>query len=198
VGQNIYTASYSGDANYVASTSAPVTITGLADFDFTPATAPITVARGATGTTTFTIAGHTGYTSTVNFIATSCSGLPSESSCSFAPPSVVGNGTTVLTIKTTAPKTASIRPINFWATGSGGIFAALFLLGASSRRRRWGAVLALLLFALLTTIVGCGGGGSSGPPPDPGTPLGTFPVTVKAADSFGVFSHTAVLTLKVQ
>jgi len=198
LGQNVITAVYSGDANYNGSTSSAVTVNVAADFDFAPATAPITVSRGSSGTATFTIAGHTGYSSTINFVATSCIGLPSESSCIFAPPAVVGNGTTVVTIKTTAPKTASIRPINLWATGSGGIFAALFLLGTSSRRRRWGAVLVLLLFVLLTTIVGCGGGGSSGPPPDPGTPLGTFPVTVKAADSFGVFSHTAIVTLKVQ
>ena len=197
-GTHSITAQYPGDGNYLASTSAPINVNVAADFDFTPTTAPITVSRGSSGTTTFTIAGHTGYNSTVNFAATSCTGLPTESSCSFAPPSVVGSGTTVLTIKTTAPKTADLRPLNFWATGSAGIFAALFLLGTSSRRRCRSALLALLLFASLTTLIGCGGGGNSGPPPDPGTPLGTFTVTVKAGDSTGVLSHTALVTLKVQ
>jgi hypothetical protein len=112
---------------------------------------------------------------------------------------VAGSGTTVVSIKTTAPKTASLTPLNFWASGSAGIFAGLFLLGTASRRRRWSSVLALLVLASLITIVGCGGGGgSSGPPPDPGTPLGTFPVTVKAADSTGVLSHTVTVTLTVQ
>jgi hypothetical protein len=197
-GANTITAQYAGDANFTASTSAPITVNVAADFDFTPTTAPITVTRGSSGTTTFTIAGHTGYNSTINFGSNSCLGLPAESSCSFAPASVVGSGSTVLTIKTTAPKTASLTPLNFWGAASGGIFTALFLLGASKRRRRWNAVLSLVLFASLTTMVGCGGGGSNGPPPDPGTPLGTFTVTVKAVDSLGVLSHNAVLTLKVQ
>jgi hypothetical protein len=199
VGQNVYSASYSGDANYAASTSTPITITGVADFDFTPATMPITVTRGSSGTVTFTIAGHTGYASTVNFTAASCIRLPTESSCSFSPASVVGSGSTVLSIKTTAPKTASFRPLNIWTAGSGGIFAALFLLGASSRRRRWSAALSVLLFAALATNVACGGGGSStGPPPDPGTPVGTYNITVNATDSFGVFTHAAVVTMTVQ
>jgi hypothetical protein len=197
-GPNVYTASYSGDANYVASTSAPITITGVADFDFTPATMPITVTRGSSGTVTFTIAGHTGYASTINFTAASCLRLPSESSCSFSPASVVGGGSTVLSIKTTAPKTASFRPLNIWTAGSGGIFAALFLLGTSSRRRRWSAAPLVLLFASLAANVACGGGGNSGPPPDPGTPVGTYNITVNAKDSFGVFTHAAVVTMTVQ
>jgi hypothetical protein len=198
-GANSITAQYAGDANFTASTSAPITVTVAADFDFTPATTPITVSRGSSGTATLTIAGHTGYAGAVNFAAASCTGLPAESTCSFVPPSVVGSGTTVLSIRTTAPKTASLTPLNFWASSSAGIFAGLFLLGSASRRRRWSSVLALLVLASLTTIVGCGGGsGSSGPPPDPGTPLGTFPVTVKAADSTGVLSHTVTVTLTVQ
>jgi hypothetical protein len=196
-GSNSVTVRYPGDTNFTAVTSAPITVNVAADFDFTPATASITVSRGSSGTTTFTIAGHTGYNSTISFTSASCTGLPSESSCSFAPPSVVGSGTTVLSIKTTAPKTASIRPLNFWAAGSGGIFTALCLLGTSSRRRRWSVALSLLLFASLTAISGCGGG-SGGPPPDPGTPLGTFAITVKASDSLGVLTHSSVVTLKVQ
>jgi hypothetical protein len=196
IGSNVITAQYPGDTSYNASTSAPVTVNVVADFDFAPAAAPITVTRGSSGTATFTITGHTGYSSTVNFSAASCTGLPAESACTFSAASVVGSGSTTLSIKTTAPKTASLTPLNFWATGSGGIFAGLFLLSSASRSRR--AVLALVLFASLTTITACGGGGSSGPPPDPGTPLGTFTVTVKAVDSSGVLSHTATVTLKVQ
>jgi Bacterial Ig-like domain (group 3) len=197
IGSNSVTVRYLGDTNFTAATSAPITVNVAADFDFTPTTAPIAVTRGSSGATTFTITGHTGYNGTINFTSASCTGLPSESSCSFAPPSVVGSGTTLLSIKTTAPKTASIRPLNFWAASSGGIFTALFLLGTSSRRRRWSVALSLLLFASLTAISGCGGG-SGGPPPDPGTPLGTFNITVKATDSSGVLTHNSVVTLKVQ
>jgi len=200
IGANTITVQYPGDGNYNASTSAAVTVNVIADFDFAPATAPITESRGSTGMAMFTITGHTGYNSTVNFTAASCTGLPRESACTFSPASLTGNGTTTLSIRTTAPKTASLSPLklNWWATGSGGIFAGIFLLGASSRRRRWGTVLTLLVLASIMTIVSCGGGGSGSPPPDPGTPLGTFPVTVKAADTLGVLSHTVVVTLTVQ
>jgi hypothetical protein len=197
-GANSITAQYSGNFNFTGSTSIPITVTAAADFDFTPATTPITVSRGSSGTATLTIAGHAGYTSTVTFSGASCTGLPAESTCTFAPPSVVGSGTTVLSIRTTAPKTASLAPLNLWASGSAGIFAGLFLIGTAFRRRRWSTVFVFLVFASLTTIVGCGGGGSSSPPPDRGTPLGTFPVSVKAVDSTGVLSHTVIVTLTIQ
>ncbi len=202
-GTDSITAQYNGDANYTGSTSSPVTVNVAADFDFTPATSAVTVTRGSAGTAMLTITGHTGYNSKINFIATSCTGLPAESTCSFSPASVMGSGSTTVTIKTTAPKTASLSPLNWWATSSGGIFAGLFLLGTGSRRRRWGRSLSLLAFAFLITMTitmtACGGGSSGGgPPPDPGTPLGTFNVTVHAADSAGVISHTSIITLKVQ
>ncbi len=55
------------------------------------------------------------------------------------------------------------------------------------------------LITMIITMTACGGGSSGGgPPPDPGTPLGTFNVTVHAADSAGVISHTLIVTLKVQ
>jgi subtilase family serine protease len=197
IGADSITAQYNGDANYSASTSAPVTVTIGADFDFTPATAPITVTRGSSGTATFTVTGHTGFTGNVVFSSSSCTGLPSESSCSFSPTTVASGSSTVLSIKTTAPTSAGKVTLSWWATGSSSLFAALFLL-AAPRRRRWSTALSLLLFASLTTIVACGGGGGGGGTHDPGTPVGTYTVTVKATDSLGVVSHTAVVTLNVQ
>jgi len=196
VGANSITVQYTGDANYTGSTSSPVVVNVLADFDFAANSPTMTVTRGGTGTVTFTITGHTGYNSTVNFSGASCAGLPLESSCSFAPASVVGSGSTVLSIKTTAPQTASLHSLEWWATGSTGIFAGIFLLGTGSKRRRWSKLLTLLVFASLTTVVGCGGGG--GGTHDPGTPLGSFPVTVTATTGSGVLIHKVNLTLIVQ
>ena len=195
VGQDTVTAQYSGDSNYAASTSAPITINVLADFDFSAAGSPVTVSQGASGVFTLTIAGHTGYNSTVNFTGTSCTGLPSESSCSFSPMSVVGSGTTTLTIKTTAPSAARLTYLSWWSAASGGMFAGLFLLGSGRKRRS--RLLTCLLFSSLIPIVACGGG-SSGPPPNPGTTIGSYNVTVRAADSAAVFTHTTVVMLNVQ
>ena len=195
IGQDSITAQYSGDTNYLTSTSTPVTVNVVADFDLAVSTA-LSVNRGVPGTVTVTVTGHTGYNSTINFTGSSCLGLPAETTCSFSPASLVGSGTSTLSIKTTAPAVASMNPAPWWATGFGGVVAGLFLLG-TGRKRRWTAWLTIVVFASLTGIVACGGGGSSGPPPDKGTPVGTYTVTVKAADTSGVVSHTAVVTLKV-
>ena len=194
IGADNITAQYNGDANYSASTSPVIVVNSQPDFTVTFPNTPLVVTRGVPNPIVVTIAGQAGYNGTVNFTSASCAGLPAESSCSFSPASVVGNGTSTLSVQTTAPKTASLRPMNWWATGSGGLFAAICLLGAGSKRRR-GRFLMLLVFASIVTIVGCGGG-HSGPPPDPGTPVGTYPVTVTA--TAGGISHTATFTLTVQ
>lgn len=201
VGTNAITVQYNGDQNYTASTSSAVNVTVVADFDFAIAGSPLSVTRGTPGTVTLTVTGHTGYNSTVNFSANSCTGLPAETTCTFNPASLVGSGSSTLTIRTTAPTKASLNPLPGWITGSAGISAALFLLGTGSRRRRR-QLLGVLLFSCLAVsliaLASCGGGGgSSGPPPDPGTPVGMYNVTVHAADSTGVIAHTSVVSLTV-
>ena len=195
VGQDSITAQYSGDANYLTSTSSPVTVSAVADFDLA-VDSTLSVNRGVPGTVMVTVTGHPGYAGTINFTGNSCTALPAETTCSFNPPSLTGSGTSVLTIKTTAPAVASANPAPWWATGFGGVVAGFFLLG-TGRKRRWSGALAVLVFASLTTIVSCGGGGSSGPPPDKGTPVGTYTVQVHVADSTGVDSHIAAVSLKV-
>jgi hypothetical protein len=200
LGQNSITAQYSGDANYLASpASSAITVNVLPDFSFTAAAPSITVASpGGSGTVMLTITGQPGYNGTINFSATSCAGLPSESTCSFSPASVTGTGSTTLTIATTAAHRASLQGPGWWTTGLGGALAGIFLLGGASRRRAWNRLLSLMAFAFVITIAGCGGGGSSsgGGNTDPGTPAGTSTVTVTATS--GTITHTATLTVNVQ
>lgn len=199
-GQNSITAQYSGDTNYIASTSAASVVTVQADFAFAAANPSITIASpGSSGTAMLTVTGQTGYNSTINFSAASCSGLPRESTCSFSPASVTGSGSTTLTITTTAAHSARLEGPGGWTTTLGLTFAGVLLLGSRSRRAGRSNLLSLIAFAFLITIAGCGGGGSggsSGSGGDPGTPAGTSTITVTATS--GALSHTATVTLKVQ
>ena len=200
LGQNSITAQYSGDGNYLASpTSSAVTVNVVPDFTFAAAAPSVTVASpGASGTVMLTITGQPGYNGTVNFSATSCSGLPSESTCSFSPALVTGTGSTTLTIATTAAHSASLEGPGWWTTGLGGALAGVLLLGGPSRRRAWSRLLSLMAFAFLISIAGCGGGGSSGGGgnTDPGTPMGTSTIVVTATS--GTISHITTFTLNVQ
>ena len=203
-GQNSITAQYSGDANYTASpTSAAVGVTVFPDFAIAASTPTITIASaGGSGTTMLTITGQTGYTGTVNFSAASCTGLPSETTCSFSPASITGSGSTTLTIATTAAHRASLEGSGWWTTSLGATLAGVFLLGGASGRRARKRWFSLMAFAFLIAIAGCGGGGSGssggGGNTDPGTPVGTSMVTVTAASNSGSITHTVAISLTVQ
>jgi hypothetical protein len=204
VGQNIITAQYPGDANYTGSSSATTIVNVEADFAVAPDAPSITIASpGGSGTLTLTVTGQPGYNSTINFPATSCSGLPRESTCSFSPASVTGSGSTTLTISTKAAHSARLEGPGWWISSFGATLAGVLLLGGASRRRRGDGrparqMLALMAFALLITVAGCGGGSGAGGghSQDPGTPAGSSTVTVIATT--GTITHSATFTLTVQ
>ncbi|MEY2412975.1 MAG: hypothetical protein QOD84_1581 [Acidobacteriaceae bacterium] len=194
-GQNIITAQYNGDTNYATSSATAATVDVQPDFTMASSSSSLTVARGSSGTLKLTITGETGYNGTVSFGAASCSDLPIESTCSFAPPSVTGTGTTTLTVTTTAAHSAALNGFG-WKSSFGISFAGLFLLGVPSKRRRLASLAALFMFASLVMIAGCGGGGSSGHITDPGTPAGSFTVSVAATS--GSLTHSTSFTLVTQ
>jgi len=197
-GQDSITATYVGDSNYVSSTSAATTVTLDADFAFSAQNATVTVTHtGDSGTNSLTITGQAGYNSTINFSNASCSGLPQFSKCTFSPPSVTVNGSTVVTISTAAP-TAASRGFGFAASGF--IFAGVLLLNVPIRRARSLALSFLLLVVIAMTGMGCGGGSPSGGGGggSPGTPTGNYPIVITAATSDGAVSHTASFTFAVQ
>ncbi len=132
-------------------------------------------------------------------ISLGCSGLPSEAACSFSPASVstfVQSPVPVtMTITTSAAsllpgspgsgKPAGPEPIPLSVWLAAGILLLLLLLLARLRGRRMVAPAALVL--LVALCVSCGGGGGSGgsppPPSNPGTPSGTYSVTVTGSSS---------------
>ena len=122
--------------------------------------------------------------------------------CSFNPTPVAGgSGTSTLTVSTTAATTASVAP------PSKGIFYAMWLpisglallgTGCTSRRRKLlGLVLLALMISGLIFMMACGGGSSSGGGGGghPGTPAGSYTVTVTA--TAGSLTHTAPVTVVV-
>jgi hypothetical protein len=193
------TATESEGPNFLGSSATPQTIPIQPDFSLSTSTPSVTIsAPGGSGTTTLTIAGQPGYGDTISFTPASCSGLPAKSRCSFNPASVTGSGSTTITVTTTAPQSATLTGVpDLYGMPTGGVImvAGVFLAGIPGKRRRRSKILGLLAVAFLLAGVGCGGGGS-GRTTVPGTPAGTFTVTVTGTS--GTLTHSTTFTLTVQ
>jgi hypothetical protein len=208
-GSYTVTAAYQGDTNYLPSTSSPTKITLQPDFFVSPSPTVIGLtAPGLSGSLTLTIGPLDGYTGTIAFSSSSCTGLPTGAACKFSPSSVVGGGQTTLTITTTAASSALHEPgatprPALWATFAGVGLAGLIWIGNPTKRRRSLGVLVLVFCALTITSLGCGGGSSgattttppAAPPPSP-TPAGVYNVVVTATS--GSLKHTANITLSIE
>jgi VCBS repeat-containing protein len=208
------TASYAGDTNYAASgTSSPATLTVSSggSFGLSPANpASATISAGQSTTSTITVTSNGGFSSTV---ALTCSISPTVTpapTCSLSPTSVTapanGSANSTLTVGTTAASAASLLHIagkqtsfplyGLWLPVSG-----LALLGSafgprSRRRKLTGLILAMIVFAGLVYLIGCGGSSSSSGG-NPGTPSGTYTVTVTGT-SGTLAPQSTSFTLTVQ
>ncbi|WP_263380156.1 Ig-like domain repeat protein [Granulicella paludicola] len=196
VGSDAITASYTGDAVYpTVSTTAPVTVTitpaPIPDFTFSISNTAINVSGSTTsGSSTMNVAMVNGFSSSVTF---SCSGLPSNSHCSFAPATLTTSGSSVLTvvIDKAALAPAGVNPMERNEGIAVAMLLGLPLLLRRSLRTKLGgrgSFLAALLFALtISAITGCGSATTN---------KGTSTVVVTATG--GNTSHTASVTLNVQ
>ena len=87
-----------------------------------------------------------------------------------------------------------------WIWGLLGVVAAKLLGGRRlAWRRAWAPLAVAMLGLTLWTACGGGGGGSSGGGGNPGTPAGTYNLTVTATCKSGTTTaqHAIILTLKV-
>jgi hypothetical protein len=157
-GTNVITAQYTGDSYFNPATTAPVTVVvSPPDFAVSSNPAALTVSAGGSTTATLSVAPILGFSGAVSL---SCSGgLPSGTSCSFAPATVDGSsGQSTLTVTMQGPFTVTaINRLPGWWTLSGGSAAlAVFLIGFAGRRSKYLAA-PFLSLALFGVMMGCGG-----------------------------------------
>ena len=189
VGTHSLTAVYGGDSANQASTSSAVAVTiaagsspaPVADYGLTLSSGTLTMAQGASGSLTVSVAPQNGFSASLTF---ACSGLPSGWGCSFAPATV--SGSSPQSTKMTVASTASSRGMSM----PSGMYLALvspisLLFFRSRRKMRW-----VLLAVCLLTLAGCSTSSSS----TQGPQSSTSNVTVTASGA-GAPTHTQTFVL---
>ena len=213
-GQYNVTASYPGDPNYTASSSALMPLNLVADFTIANrgfTTQTVTAGRTASYINDIGVNPFFGFSGTV---AVSCTVPAQATTCSVTPNSyslASGAGWGTLAVTTTPRSSAALRspadriplrPRIFSYSVMALLLCVTLVPSSQSRKSRFRRRLAfsILLFAVLAAgIVACGGGstgGGGGPPPSTGTLAGTYTITVTATS--GTLTHTTTLTLIVQ
>ncbi len=199
-GTHSITAAYSGDTNFTALTSSPVT-QNVEDFTLSLTTASITsatVTPGGTAVFNLVVSPLDG-ASFPAAVTLSASGLPSGAVATFSPSVIpAGSGSTSVTLTITVPNNAAAlhhedrNPSPAW-------FAMIFLPFAWRMRRaarrlnRALAVLALIVAAAgaIAGLTGCGSGTGYF-----GHQSQTYNISVTATS--GALSHSAAVTLTVE
>ena len=200
--------------NYATSTSSAVVVTvAPASFGLNVANPQATVRAGQSAAYNISVSPMGNFTEPVAF---ACSGLPAESACDFAPPTVTPGRNavqTMLTIRTTTRTgTAATLPVHppfdpRWllsvALALLTSLALLFTLKRSEagRRQAWRfASVGTLLLAFGLAVSGCGGDSSSSALTPPvvvtGTPAGTYTVVITGTSTSQTTSSQ--VTLNVQ
>ncbi len=172
-----------------------------------------TVNAGQTATFNLTFAGSTSFANNVNL---TCSGAPPMGNCTVAPGSISLVGTTpasaTVNVTTRAasgsagivvvpPRAGGIPGLGLFAVLLAASWMAIRVVGPKAlplRVRPAGGVAAVLLAALFLMACGGGGGASNNrPPATPGTPPGSYTITVTATPTTGNV-HTITLTVVVR
>jgi hypothetical protein len=212
------TAVYSGNGNHAASASASANVqaedtTSLPDFSISASPTSLSLNPGGYGTVIITVTPtSTNFTQSVTL---TISGLPNASTSSFTPQIVTpvsgGAVNSTLQIQTTAASGAKNDGLPFGGNASHVAYALVFpgimaLAGIGALGRRSGLRLmgiALLLLASMSGLTACSqryGYLNHPPTSNPGTPAGSYTVTVTAYSNNGgqVTSHSLQLALTVK
>jgi hypothetical protein len=209
-GEHHITAGYGGDGNFNTSTSAPESLEVTApDFSLSAtALSPSSVAPGASAKSTITINTSGGLNpSTVTLVCSVSPVMSPATNCSLGAISVANNtGTSTLTVATSGPEAALVRPAGKQGSHTRLALAltipAMLLCGAGVHKPN---LRRLLTFYVIFLVLGgclfqvaCGGG--SNPPATggkPGTPANSYTVTI-TGNAIGTPQHTTSVSLTVQ
>jgi len=172
--------------------------------DFTMAASPLspaTVSAGGSATSTITITPMNLFNGTVSLSCSSITPAVARAPvCSFNPSSVAnGSGASTLTVSTMAAAATSLAPPSeglfyaIWlAIGGLALLGARFISG-------WKQLLVLPLTGLMLSglifLTACGGGSSAPGGGQPGTPTGSYTITVSATS--GTLTHTITVLVTV-
>jgi hypothetical protein len=158
----------------------------------------VTPANGYTGSVTLTCT----VTSTVTF-------TPAQANCSFSmnPVSVTSANPVAptMTFKTVGPSAALLRHANtlyaLWLPVPGLALIGLGLGSRSSRPKKlFGLLLLWIVLATLIILPACGGGnsgGGGGGGGHPGTPAGTYTLTITGKDANGLTQSNTAPTVSI-
>lgn len=189
------------DVVQVASSSLQVAVNTTATFSLSASVPGPPIQAGGMASYTITVSQQHGFS---NAVALGCSAPASAGvHCSVSPSSVTPGGTATLSVTTTGASLGLVKPAN---QSHSGLLLALWLpvgvvffggMGIQSKRSRNKALLAIMLGLVIGTELlvqsACGGGAT---PPRPGTPAGTYTITVSGAA--GSTQHSTNVTVTVQ
>jgi uncharacterized protein (TIGR03118 family) len=195
-----FTAGTSGETHGLFG-SLSVASAGGADFTVGATQSTLTVARGGSSSIEIDVTGMGGFTGSV---ALSCTGLPSQTSCDFSPPSVTAGSAAVHSTLTVSAASTYARAdflhmhqvmlLSLLSMGVGG-----FCFVGSLRRRSKAIITGVFGLLLLAVVLqtACGGGSrSSTSGGGPGGGGSGFPMTVNATG--GGVTHTTTINVQVQ
>jgi len=188
------TAVYSGDINFLTSTSSATTVT-IGGLDFTMSALPPTQSGDAGTSFAYNLAiapTYASYPGTVNFSVT---GLPQNATVSFSPASLAADAgkQTVTMAVNTAGVLAESRPTSLRRNAVAVMAFLLLPLFGAGRLRREGRRLANLICVLIallaaTALTGCG----------VNTKMVTQTFTLTVTATSGTVQHTSTVSLDLQ
>ena len=188
-----------GESNTANNTASDVTQIDAALL-LSAQTTNVSVAAGGTATSILNLTNNGSGLGAISF---ACSGLPSGATCSFNPASVTASSQVTMSIATTAKSIVFSPQLNWPIPPYATLLALLgilaLVLGRMQTRKFRLSFAAGMSIAALLVVAGCGVSRKTpAPPHTPGTPAGTFAVTVTASSASGGATATSVVNLTVQ
>ena len=153
-------------------------------------TTAVNITVTSSSTPSFVISSGSGQQTALPITYT-CTGVPTEANCLFSPGTMntatTQSTTLTLTIQTTAPTAKLQRPDDrgtriFYAVLMPGLFGIVLMFGTRKRSFATARMVALVVGLGFSTLwmASCGGTAGGGSNSNPGTPIGSYPITVNA------------------